>query len=220
MKTPKNIAFFGGTGGLGKKVSTILKTKYNVKDVGSKLVNLQGEHDIGNFFHSYPDIDTVIIFSNYNHNSFLHKYTDDDLDNELRKQIDINITGVTRLIAAALRKFRKQEFGRIIIASSVLASDPRQGTSIYSGAKAYYENLVKTICKENAWKGVTANCIHMGYMDGGLTYEIPTSLRDLIIADVPAKRMGTPEEIYNTIDFILNTEYINGTSINLSGGLL
>ena len=93
------------------------------------------------------------------------------------------------------------------------------GTSVYAASKAYYENLVKTIALENASKGITANCIQLGYMDGGLTYTLPPEFIEKTVAQIPAKRLGTSKEIAQTIDFLINNPYVNGTTIHLTGGL-
>jgi NAD(P)-dependent dehydrogenase (short-subunit alcohol dehydrogenase family) len=212
----KKIAFFGGSGGLGSEVIPYLQSKYDVSSVGSIVVNLTKNDDIINYFDlNSPDI--VIIFSNYNYNSFLHKYKDNE--NQLDKQININITGVTKCLSYALDNMRKNNYGRIIIASSITVDRSIIGTSVYAATKAYYENLVKTICLENASKNITANCIQLGYMDGGLTYTLSKEFLQNTILQIPAKRLGTSEEIFKTVDFLIDNNYINGTTIKLTGGL-
>jgi len=212
----KKIAFFGGSGGLGSQVIPYLQSKYDVNSVGSVVVNLTQNADIANYFNlNSPDI--VVIFSNYNYNSFLHKYRDNE--NQLDKQIDINITGVTKCLSHALDSMRQNNYGRIIIASSITVDRSVVGTSVYAATKAYYENLVKTICIENASKNITANCIQLGYMDGGLTYTLSEEFLQSTISQIPAKRLGTPEEIFKTVDFLIDNSYINGTTIKLTGGL-
>lgn len=212
----KKIAFFGGSSGLGSQIIPYLQSKYDVSSIGSKVVNLTKNDDITNYFdlHS-PDV--VIIFSNYNHNSFLHKYKDNE--NELDRQLDINITGVTKCLSYALDSMRKNKYGRIILASSITVDKSVMGTSIYAATKAYYENIIKTICLENASKNITANCIQLGYMDGGLTYTLSEEFLQNTISQIPSNRLGTPEEIFKTIDFLIDNSYINGTTIKLTGGL-
>jgi NAD(P)-dependent dehydrogenase (short-subunit alcohol dehydrogenase family) len=212
----KKIAFFGGSSGLGSQVIPYLQSKYDVSSIGSKVVNLIKNDDITNYFDiNSPDV--VIIFSNYNYNSFLHKYKDNE--NELAKQVDINILGVTKCLSYALDSMRKNKYGRIILASSITVDKSVMGTGIYAATKAYYENLVKTICLENASKNITANCIQLGYMDGGLTYTLSEEFLQKTISQIPSNRLGTPEEIFKTIDFLIDNSYINGTTIKLTGGL-
>jgi len=213
----KTITFFGGKGGLGTQIVPLLdETKYYVNTTNSKNVNFENEDDIKDYFTlNSPDI--VIIFSNYNYNSFLHKYTNNEF--ELSKQIDVNIKGITKCISYALESMRKNNYGRIIIASSVTVDKSIMGTSVYAASKAYHENIVKTICLENASKNITANCIQLGYMDGGLTYTLDEKFLQSIIEKIPSKRLGSPEEITNTINFLIENSYINGTTIKLTGGL-
>jgi acetoacetyl-CoA reductase len=212
----KKVAFFGGTGGLGSQVVSYLKD-YDVQSIGSLAVDFTNPNDIENYFYVNNDIDVVVIFSNYNYNSFLHKYIDNE--DELNRQIDINIKGVTKCISRALKDMRSANYGRIILASSVTVDKNIMGTSIYAATKAYYENLVKTISLENASKGITANCIQLGYMDGGLTYTLSDDFIKETIKKIPAKRLGAPSEIANTIKFLIETEYVNGSTIKLTGGL-
>jgi NAD(P)-dependent dehydrogenase (short-subunit alcohol dehydrogenase family) len=211
----KKIAFFGGSGGLGTKVIEHL-TNYDVDSISSKEVNLVKSDDIDTYLHNNtPDV--VVIFSNRNFNSFLHKYNDNE--KELYAQINVNIKGVTELVSKTLIGMRNRGYGRIILTSSVTVDRNVMGTSIYAAAKAYYENLVKTIALENASKGITANCIQLGYMDGGLTYTLPDEFIQNTINQIPANRLGDPSEIAQTIDFLVKNSYINGSTIKLTGGL-
>mgnify|MGYP005988466425 FL=1 len=213
----KKIAFFGGTGGLGQATIPHLNVDRIINPVGSLSVDFTRENDIENYFFRNPDTDVVVIFSNYNYNSFLHKY--DFIDGKLEEQINTNILGVTKCITSALRVMRTNGYGRIVLASSITVDKNVMGTSVYAAAKAYYENLVKTIAIENANKGITANCIQLGYMDGGLTYTLPEDFIQKTIKNIPSQRLGTGKEIAQTIDFLIENEYINGTTIKLTGGL-
>jgi len=212
----KKITFFGGSGGLGTKVIQHL-TDYRIDSISSREVNFVKSNDISNYFYRNDNIDVVVIFSNYNYNSFLHKYKDGDP--ELYKQIDINIKGITECISQALKGMRDKEYGRIILASSITVDRNIIGTSIYAASKAYYENLVRTVAIENASKNITVNCIQLGYMDGGLTYTLPKDFISKTINQIPCKRLGTDKEIANTIKFLIDTPYVNGTTIKLTGGL-
>lgn len=212
----KKIAFFGGTGGLGTQVIEHLQ-QHQIDAIGSKSVNLSQSEEISKYFANNQDVDVVVIFSNYNYNSFVHKYSSGDI--ELAKQIDINIKGVTECVAEALKIMRAKNSGSIILASSITVNRNVMGTGIYAASKAYYENLVKTIALENASKGITANCIQLGYMDGGLTYTLPDEFIQNTINSIPVKRLGKPKEIASTIEFLINNEYVNGSTLKLTGGL-
>lgn len=212
----KRIAFFGASSGLGRQVAPLL-LGYGVDHISSKKVNFENGNEIDEYFYRNADTDIVVIFTNYNFNSLIHKYGSNFL--ELQKQIHINIQGVTRCIAHSLDCMRKKGYGRLILTSSIVVDRSIVGAGVYGATKAYYENLIKTVALENASKGVTANCIQLGYMDGGLTYTLGSKFLEETIQQIPAKRLGTPKEIANTIDFLIENEYINGTVIKLTGGL-
>jgi NAD(P)-dependent dehydrogenase (short-subunit alcohol dehydrogenase family) len=210
------LAFLGGSGGLGTSTSVFLQD-YEVINLSSKDVDLSSKSEIEAFFNNHTDIDSLVVFSNYNYNSFFHKYSSSY--EELDKQISVNIKGIAYAISCCLHNMRQRNFGRIIFASSITVDRNVMGTAVYAASKAFFENLVKTISLENASKGITANCIQLGYMDGGLTYTLSKEFIDKTIESIPAKRLGKPEEIADTIKFLINNPYINGATIKLTGGL-
>lgn len=131
-----------------------------------------------------------------------------------------NVIGTYNVIRMLLPTMRISNYGRIINLSSILATEPIFGTSAYATSKSALNGLIKSLAVENASKGITANNINLGYIDSGMTYsEITDDAREDIIQNIPAKRLGKLEEVYDTIEFIRNNQYINGTSINLNGGL-
>ena len=113
---------------------------------------------------------------------------------------------------------RENGYGRIILLSSVLTKKVVQGTSIYSGSKAFIDNLVKVVSAENISKGVTCNSIQLGYFDGGMCHRLPEKFKEPIKKSIGLKRWGSIKELYQTIEYLINTEYITGQNIEISGG--
>ena len=214
----KTVALFGGTGGLGSQLAPLLQEVYNVIVVGSKQVDVTNYDNVKTFF-SDNEIDIVINLSGYNYDSFLHKYTEDSYS-EIQKQIDINIKGTINVTSCALPQMRERQYGRVILLSSVLADHPVISTSIYSGCKGFVDSFTKTVALENIGKNVTCNSLQLGYFDGGLTYKIPESFREVVKNNIPAKRWGSIRELYNTIDYLIKTPYLTGQNINISGGII
>ena len=114
---------------------------------------------------------------------------------------------------------RASQYGRIILFSSVLAKKVVLGTSLYSGSKAFIDNLVKTSSAENIGRGITCNSLQLGYFDGGMCHRLPEKYAEPIKQSIGLKRWGSVEELYNTLDFLINVEYVTGQNINISGGL-
>ena len=214
----KTIALFGGTGGLGSQLAPLLEEAYNVTVVGSKHVDVTNYDSVKTFFNN-NEIDIVINLSGYNYDSFLHKYTENSYS-EIQKQIDINIKGTINVTSCALPQMREKQYGRIVLLSSVLADHPVISTSIYSGCKGFVDSFTKTVALENIGKNVTCNSLQLGYFDGGLTYKIPESFRETVKNNIPAKRWGSIQELYNTVDYLIKTPYLTGQNINISGGII
>jgi 3-oxoacyl-[acyl-carrier protein] reductase len=131
----------------------------------------------------------------------------------------VNILGNVNLLSCALPNMRNNNYGRIILISSVLVEKVTNGTSIYSASKAFIDNLVKTASSENISKGVSCNSLQLGYFDGGMAHRLPENFAEKIKSEIGLKRFGHIEELSNVIEFIIDTEYLTGQNINISGGL-
>lgn len=214
----KTVALFGASGGLGSQLLPLLETKYNVIGLSSSDIDVTSFNQVNKFFESH-NIDIVINLSGYNFDIFTHKINGDVL-NQIDKQVDINILGTVNIVSNCLNKMREQQFGRIILVSSVLADHPVISTSIYAGCKGFVDSFTKTVALENANKNINCNSLQLGYFDGGLTYKIPENFRDTIKNNIPAKRWGMITELYNTIEYMIETGYVTGQNINISGGII
>jgi acetoacetyl-CoA reductase/3-oxoacyl-[acyl-carrier protein] reductase len=151
------------------------------------------------------------------YNAFAHKA---DIE-KWSKVIDVNLKGTFNIIHELLPLMRYQNYGRIINFSSVVTSLPTPGTSAYTASKAAILGLTKTLAVENASKGITVNAIKLGYVNIGMGInDVPKEYYDKIINQIPAGRFCEPGEVYKTIKYIINTEYLNGAAIDLNGGLI
>jgi acetoacetyl-CoA reductase/3-oxoacyl-[acyl-carrier protein] reductase len=149
------------------------------------------------------------------YNSFAHKT---NLD-EWNKVIDINIKGTFNAIHAILPYMREKGFGRIINFSSVVAQMGVPGTSAYSASKSALWGLTKTLAAENASKGITVNSLNLGYFDIGMIKDVPQAMLNKIMESIPAKALGNPVNIFNAVRFLIDSDYVNGTHIDINGGL-
>ena len=151
-----------------------------------------------------------------NYNAMLHK---SDAD-EWEKAFDVNLMGAYYLSKSILPVMRENGFGRIIFLSSVVPKIGVPGTSAYSAAKAALWGLSKTIAIENAKKNITANCINLGYFDIGMISDVPENMLEQIKNQIPKGNLGDPGNIYNTIGYLIKSDYITGTQVDLNGGLV
>ena len=212
----KTVALIGGSGGIGAELDSLLGGGYKILNLSSSELNLTDVNSLKQFF-SNNDIDIVINLAGYNFDCFLHKYDSTNF-HEIDKQLDVVVKGSINLLNACLPAMRDRGFGRIIMASSVLVSQPLVGTAVYSASKAFVESLVQTCAIENCQKGITVNAIQIGYFDAGLTHKIPDNVKEGILAGIPSKRWGAIAELRNVVEMLITTEYVNGTTIKINGG--
>jgi len=159
---------------------------------------------------------TLINCAGVNYNSFAHKA---DI-NKWKKVIDVNVIGTFNLISCLLPFMREKSYGRIINFGSVVAELPSPGVSAYAASKSALYGMTKSIAVENATKGITINNINLGYSELGMISEVPIKFLDEIKQRIPSKELCKPIDIFNTVEYLRNTVYVNGTEININGGLI
>jgi NAD(P)-dependent dehydrogenase (short-subunit alcohol dehydrogenase family) len=114
---------------------------------------------------------------------------------------------------------RESSYGRIINLSSIVAQTFVPGASAYAASKAGLWGLARSIAMENAKKGITINNLNLGYYNLGMISEVPKEYQDILKKKIPSGNFGGPENILNAIKFLIENDYINGTSIDINGGL-
>jgi len=150
-----------------------------------------------------------------NYNAFAHK---SDLE-QWSRVIQVNLIGTFFMIHALLPVMREQNWGRIINFASVVAQAGVPGTTAYAASKAGLWGLSKSLSKENASKGITVNSLNLGYFDVGMIQEVPSEMQAKIKEQIPTGNFGNPMNIYNAIRFLIASDYVNGTTIDLNAGL-
>ena len=158
---------------------------------------------------------TLINCAGINYTSVAHKA---DID-KWSEVINVNLIGTFNVIRELLPIMREEGYGRIINFSSVVAQTLVPGASAYAASKAGLWGLVRSIAIENARKGITINNFNLGYYNLGMIEEVPKKYQDMLKKNIPTGEFGTPENIHKTIKLLMNTDYINGTSIDMNGGL-
>lgn len=152
-----------------------------------------------------------------NYNAFCHKS-----EIELwEKVIDINIKGSYRLIRSLLPFMRNDKFGRIINFSSVTTKFPTLGISAYITSKTAIQGLTKAIAWENGRMGITANVINLGYSNVGMgLYETTSEFKEKLINMIPIGRLCDTKEIFDLVSLIIKTQSMNGSCIDINGGMI
>ncbi len=159
---------------------------------------------------------TLINCAGVSANAFAHKSSVEEWTNV----IQVNLTGTFHLIRAVLPVMREQNFGRIINLSSIVSQNGVMGTSAYAASKAGINGMIKSIALENAQKGITINNINLGYFKVGMINTVPKEIQEKIKSKIASNEFGDPENIFSTVQYIRNTSYLNGSCVDLNGGLV
>ena len=135
--------------------------------------------------------------------------------------IGVNLKGTFNMIKNVYQHMMKKRRGRIINLSSVVGLNGNAGQANYAAAKAGIIGMTKSVAKELAARGVTVNAIAPGFIGTDMTAALSDKNKEAIMASIPAKKMGTPDDIANTVAFLASDEasYITGEVIKVDGGM-
>ena len=232
----KVILITGASGGLGSSMADyfakkdyalvlhhnenmpVLEANSNIMHYKADLTNeVEVDKMIKSIIDRFKHLDIVINNAGISDSSISWKTSLESWE----KTMATNLTAPFLVCKHAIPFMRDQEWGRIINISSVVGQTGFAGTSAYTASKAGLIGLTKTLSKELSTSGVTANNLALGYFNKGMIRDVPDEMRESIKAEIPLKRLGDPEVICHTIDYLINSsaDYITGQTINVNGGL-
>ncbi|MCB2219452.1 MAG: SDR family oxidoreductase [Bacteroidetes bacterium] len=197
---------------------TYLNTPPDEGGENMSKVNIGDYNEVKTWVDSIVKNDYKVVLLNCagtNYNGFAHKA---DLA-KWKSVIDINLTGTFYAIHAVLPLMRESGFGRIINFASIVAQKGIPGTSAYAASKSALWGMSKSIAIENAKKGITINSLNLGYFDIGMITEVPEEFLALIKKEIPTGQLGNPENIFKIVKFLIESDYTNGTTIDINAGL-
>ena len=162
-------------------------------------------------------VDVLVNCAGITRDAFLHKMEKQNWD----AVITVNLNSVFNVTRQFIDGMRSRGFGRIVNIASVNGQTGQFGQSNYSAAKAGMHGFSMALAKEGARKGITANTVCPGYIATEMTAAMPEEVRNSIVAQVPAGRMGKPSEIARVVTFLAadESEYINGALVPVNGAL-
>jgi 3-oxoacyl-[acyl-carrier protein] reductase len=131
--------------------------------------------------------------------------------------IGTNLTAAFRLTRRAMRPMIKARYGRIVNVASVVGPRANAGQSNYAAAKAGLIGMTKTVAAEVARRGVTVNAVAPGFIETEMTKDVP----EAVVEAIPARRVGTPEDVAAAVRFLASEDagYVTGTTLFVDGGM-
>jgi 3-oxoacyl-[acyl-carrier protein] reductase len=142
-------------------------------------------------------------------------------DDEWQDIIDTNLSSVFKISKAVIRSMMKKRNGRIINIGSVVGTMGNAGQVNYATAKAGLLGFTKSLAREVASRGITVNTVSPGFIDTDMTQTLTDEQKEGIFSQVPANRLGKPEEIANAVVFLASdgAAYITGETLHVNGGM-
>jgi 3-oxoacyl-[acyl-carrier protein] reductase len=234
----------GASRGIGQSISMILAqngahvvcVSRNINDVQSVADNITHQKfsasaascdisDSNNVTELVKDIiekhgriDILINNAGITRDNLLMRMSEDDW-NEV---INVNLKAAFTAIKAASRSMIKQRSGRIINISSVVGLMGNAGQVNYAASKAGLIGMTKSVARELASRGITANCIAPGYVETEMTNKLTDEVKSSLNEQIPLGRIGNVEDIAYAVAFLASDEasYITGQTLAVDGGIV
>jgi acetoacetyl-CoA reductase len=133
--------------------------------------------------------------------------------------INTNLNSLFNMCRQVIEGMRERKFGRIINISSINGQKGQIGQTNYSAAKAGEIGFTKALAQENARLGVTVNAIAPGYINTEMVQAVPKDVLEKIIAQIPAGRLGEPDDVARCVLFLAadNADFITGATLAVNG---
>jgi len=197
----------------------LLKEK-EIEGVSRKL-DVSSSSDVDNFFKEVIEelgrVDVLINNAGITRDTFLMRMSEKDWDSV----IQVNLKSVFNCTKAVVRTMMKERYGRIVNISSVVGQIGNPGQANYSASKAGIMGFTKTVARELAPRGITVNAVAPGFIDTEMTAVLPEKVREAFLQQIPMGRMGSPEEVAETVYWLCSeaASYITGQIIHVNGGI-
>jgi 3-oxoacyl-[acyl-carrier protein] reductase len=141
-------------------------------------------------------------------------------DAEWQQVIETNLTGVFLCTQAVLKPMIKQRSGRIVTITSVVGLGGNAGQANYAASKAGLIGFTKSVAREVASRGITANAIAPGFIETDMTNAMTDKAKEAVLGGIPLGRVGRPEDVAGAALFLVSdaAAYVTGQVLAVDGG--
>jgi 3-oxoacyl-[acyl-carrier protein] reductase len=239
--TGKGALVTGATGGIGGAIAKALHAQgANVALSGTKAERLEAlASELGSRVFVLPcdlrdrpavaqlpetaektlgQVDILVNNAGITHDNLFMRMKDEEWDDV----IAVNLTSVFVLTRGVLRGMMRRRYGRIVNIASIsgVLGNPGQGN--YAASKAGLVGMTKSLGREVASRGVTANCVSPGFIKTPMTDALTPKQVEAIAAAIPTQTFGKPDDVAAAVVFLASDEaaYITGETVHVNGGMV
>lgn len=184
---------------------------------GNVSVAADAENFVERVLTSFGSLDILVNNAGTTRDGLVMRMSEEDWDVVL----DTNLKGVFLLTRAALKSMVKQRRGKIVNITSVMGLIGNPGQANYSASKAGIIGFTRTVAKEVGSRNIQVNAVAPGFIETAMTGAAKADLKETLIKQIPAGRVGHPEDIARVVAFLCTpaADYITGQTITVDGGM-
>lgn len=200
---------------------TIALVAQNGGEARGLRVDVASKDGIQDFFNTIMEesgrVDVLVNNAGITRDGLLLRMKESDWD----RVLTVNLKGAFQSMKSVAKIMIKQKAGRIVNMASVVGVTGNAGQANYTASKAGLIGLTKTAAKELAPRGITVNAVAPGFIDTAMTEGLSDKVKEAMLTQIPLRRMGTPEDVAQTVAFLASDEasYITGQVIHVNGGM-
>lgn len=230
----------GATGGIGRAIAVMLHKQGAVvglsgtrepvlqqlaDELGERAfvlpANLSDMNDVDGLIaravEAMGAVDILVNNAGITRDNLTMRMKDDEWSDVLR----VNLESAFRLSKASLRGMMKARWGRIINITSIVGVTGNAGQANYAASKAGLIGMSKSMAQEVASRGLTINCVAPGFIETPMTDSLTDDQKNKILPNIPAGKLGTPEDIAAAVLYLASDEggYVTGQTLHVNGGM-
>ncbi|CAM2852490.1 3-oxoacyl-ACP reductase FabG [Fructilactobacillus fructivorans] len=217
-KNPNNLVIINSHRELNNDEVKDLKSQFDTEIevlIGDVSKEEDAESMVNQILDEHDHLDVLVNNAGITKDKLLTRMSEEDF----KTVLDTNLVGTFNMTKYALKTMQKKRAGVIVNTSSISGLHGNMGQANYSASKSGIVGLTKTTAQEGSLRGVRCNAVAPGMINTDMTAKLSDKIISKWEDTIPLHRFGNAEEVAETIEFLINNQYITGQVITVDGGL-